>query len=328
MAPGRKNAPDVRTCGNYTGTTMNTKTHQSDAESGSAAQADAELLSLFAIHRNEAAFAELVRRHCGLVVGVCRRVLRNVHDIEDVFQATFLVLARDIERIRKQKSLANWLHGVAYRLALLVARQKVRRRETELAEPLLMISPDVLDDLAELHDRQLIDEELHALPRKYRQPLVLHYLSGQTQQQVADELGLTVGAVDGLLKRGRKELRERLARRGIAIGAALAAVQASQHVGEAAELNGLVSATTQSGLTFTSAQPPARVVSLRVAELAGKELTPMFITTNHMLVTAALLPSVVIGGFAYAVGTGNLRLNTGATARAAASPRARRSAAP
>ena len=151
-----------------------------------------------------------------------------------------MVLARDVERIKKQKSLTNWLYGVAYRLAMLVVRQKVRRRETKLTESPMMIRRDVLDDLAELHDRQLIDEELHTLPQKYRQPLVLHYLSGRTQQQVAEELGLTIGAVDGRLKRGRKELRERLARRGIAIGAALAAVQASQQVAHAADLNGLV----------------------------------------------------------------------------------------
>ena len=64
---------------------MNTQTHQSETDCDSVNQTDVELLSLFAIHRDEVAFAELVRRHCGLVVGVCRRVLRNAHDVEDVF---------------------------------------------------------------------------------------------------------------------------------------------------------------------------------------------------------------------------------------------------
>ena len=164
---------------------MNTQPHQSETECGRATRADAELLSLFAVQRNEAAFAELVRRHCGLVLGVSRRVLRNAHDVEDVFQATFLVLARDAKSIRKQASLTNWLYGVTYRLAMLVARRKVRRRETGLVEPLPLLEPDVLGKLTESHDRQLIDEELNALPAKYRQPIVLHYLSGQTQQQVA-----------------------------------------------------------------------------------------------------------------------------------------------
>ena len=91
----------------------------------------------------------------------------------------------DAKSIRKQASLTNWLYGVTYRLAMLVARRKVRRRETGLVEPLPLLEPDVLGKLTESHDRQLIDEELNALPAKYRQPIVLHYLSGQTQQQVA-----------------------------------------------------------------------------------------------------------------------------------------------
>lgn len=281
---------------------MNTQSPQNETENGTDTPSDTALLSLFAEHRDENAFAELVRRHCGLVLGVSRRVLRNPHDVEDVFQATFLVLARDVARIQKQRSLSNWLYGVAYRLAMLVVRRKVRRRETELTEPPMMVNRDVLDDLAELHDQQLIDDELHALPEKYRQPLVLHYFSGRTQQQVAEELGLTIGAVDGLLKRGRKELRGRLARRGIAIGAALAAVQASQHVASAAQETGLVMSTVQASIAFTSTKPVAGAVSLRVAELAGKELATMTMTTKTLLAAGVTIGSAsLIGGFGLAL---------------------------
>lgn len=265
-------------------------------------QTDADLLSSFAANRDEGAFAELVRRYCGLVMGVCRRVLRNPDDIEDVFQATFLVLARDAAMIRKRKSFPNWLYGVAYRLALLVARRKQRRRETELNEPVPSIGRDVLDDLVELHEQQLIDEELGGLPEKYRQPLVLHYLAGMTQQQVAEDLGLTIGAVDGLLKRGRKELRERLLRRGIAIGAALAAVEASRHVANAAETNSLIMATTQAGIAFTSDSPLGGAVSIRAAELAGKELTTMTLTSKILLMGGvAFGATTVLGGLGLAM---------------------------
>lgn len=282
---------------------MKTQTHQNESDCRPVDQTDASLLSLFADHRNEDAFAELVRRHCGLVVGVCRRVLRNSHDVEDVFQATFLVLARDVKRIRDHQSLANWLYGVAYRLALLVARRRTRRRETELTEPPAMIGRDVRDDLVEVHDQQIIDEELHALPEKYRQPLVLHYLAGRTQQEVAEELGLTTGSVDGLLKRGRKELRGRLARRGIGIGVALAAVQTSQSVAQAAELNGLICTTTRAGISFTSTSPSADAVSIRAAELAGKELATMSMTSKIILATGVTLGAVTVtGGFAFAIG--------------------------
>lgn len=261
---------------------------------------DSTLLALFAAERDEAAFAELVRRHYGLVMGVCRRVLRNSHDIEDVFQATFLVLARDAKRVREHHSLSHWLYGVAYRLALMVTRQKFRRREAELTESAAMVERDIVDDLAAVHDQHLFDEELNSLPEKYREPLVLHYLAGRTQQQVADDLGLTVGAVDGLLKRGRKELRQRLIRRGVAIGAALAAVQASQHVANAADMSGMVTNTTQASIAFSSRMPTAGAFSRRAAELAGKELAKMSMTTKTILMGLTIGAGTMLGGIGLA----------------------------
>src|SRR5262249_11123577 len=91
--------------------------HRAGAE-GTAALSDRQLLERFLVQQEEAAFAALVQRHGPLVLGVCRRVLHNEHDAEDVFQATFLVLVRKAEAIRKQESVGSWLHGVAYRIAL------------------------------------------------------------------------------------------------------------------------------------------------------------------------------------------------------------------
>src|SRR5262249_30134734 len=85
-----------------------------------AAVPDSELVERFAAHREEAAFAALVRRHGPHVLGVCRRVLADPHAAEDCFQATFLVLARKASSLKRPGALGPWLYGVATRPALKV----------------------------------------------------------------------------------------------------------------------------------------------------------------------------------------------------------------
>src|SRR5947199_997512 len=92
---------------------------------------DAQLLEWFAHGHEEAPFAALVSRHGPMVWDVSRRVLPNVQDAEDVFQATFLLLARKAASIRKAESVGSWLHGVAHRLALKARVQQARRRSRE-----------------------------------------------------------------------------------------------------------------------------------------------------------------------------------------------------
>ena len=92
---------------------------------------DRQLLERFARQRDEEAFAALVRRHAALVYGVGWRLLRQVQDTEDVFQATFLVLARKAGSVPWRSSVANWLYGVARRLALKVRADARRRRQRD-----------------------------------------------------------------------------------------------------------------------------------------------------------------------------------------------------
>src|SRR5438128_1591228 len=94
---------------------------------------DALLLEAFVARREEAAFAALLRRHGPMVLGVCRRILRDPHDAEDAFQATFLVLVRKANSLRSRELLGNWLYGVAYRTAMKARAMNAKRRAREQA---------------------------------------------------------------------------------------------------------------------------------------------------------------------------------------------------
>ncbi|MFM9962404.1 MAG: RNA polymerase sigma factor [Planctomycetaceae bacterium] len=264
---------------------------------------DTELLTLFVNHRDETAFTELVQRYRRLVWSVCRRVLSDTHDIEDVFQATFLVLVRDAARIRRRPSLASWLYGVAYRLAIRVGRQADRRREVEslTSDP---VANDEFAAIAQLFVRQTVDEELHSLPSKYRQPLVLHYLAGKSQKDVASEMGLTEGAVDGLLKRGRHQLRMRLARRGVTLGAVWLVLNWTEQAAQAATLAALTQTTVQAGLAYASGKT-AGAVSVTALSLSGKEMVAMSFLSKSAasLVAAVCVFGLLVGGTNWLLGS-------------------------
>ncbi len=248
---------------------------------------DRDLVARYVRRRDELAFAALVRRHSSLVLGVCQRVLAHSHDVEDAFQATFLVLARDAQRVRKRDSLASWLHGVAYRTSLRAAES--RHRRIRLLQDVTMIEDTSLADVEHRHRRQLLDEEVQSLPEKYRAPLVLHYLESKTAQQVADDLKLSVSTVEGRLKRGRKELRLRLARRGIGLSVALAALHLTPSVVTAAQVETLVGSTIHAGLSYTAGDPAGPLFTHEAAHLAAQETIAMTLTTTTATLTAALL---------------------------------------
>lgn len=179
---------------------------------------DAELLRRYIASRDVDAFEQLLVRHGPMVLGVCRRVLRDAHAVEDVFQETFLLLADRATAIRQPSSLAAWLHGVARRLAA---------RGRTAGEPLPTDVAAQTDRSAEPGWREtlaLLDEELLGLPDHLRFPLVLCYLQGRTRDEAARQLGWSVGTLRRRLDRGRAVLRARLTRRGVSLPAGLAGV--------------------------------------------------------------------------------------------------------
>jgi RNA polymerase sigma factor (sigma-70 family) len=179
---------------------------------------DAELLGRFVSRRDENAFTALLVRHGRLVLGVCRRVLKDPDDVEDAFQATFLVLVRRAAALDGERSLGPWLHTVAYHAALkartVAARRRAIEEQARHAAARESHATGAWDDL-----RLVLDEELSRLPQKYRSPLVLCYLEGKTNEEAARLLGWTKGTVSGRLARARDLLRGRLSRRGLALSA-------------------------------------------------------------------------------------------------------------
>jgi cytochrome c peroxidase len=184
---------------------------------------DQHLLQMFTVKRDEGAFGTILRRHGPMVLDVCRAVLHNDADAEDAFQATFLILSRKAESIRKSASLGSWLHGVAYRTALKVRSGRAIRQKKEAGVPAKAASGS--DELTWREVRQVVHEELSALAERHRVPLVACYLEGKTQDEAAAQLGLAKSTLKERLERGRSVLRARLLRRGL--GPAVLVVAAS-----------------------------------------------------------------------------------------------------
>jgi RNA polymerase sigma factor (sigma-70 family) len=184
--------------------------------------ADERLLRDYVASRDAGAFAAIVRRHGGMVSAVCRRMLWREQDVEDAFQATFLVLMRRAPSLSKPKLLGNWLYGVAYRIASKIRSANIRERTRE-APMVDLPAPEANDDVSWRDLRPILDDELQRLPQRYRGPIVLFYLEGKSADEVARALGRPRGTILSQLARARERLRVRLACRNLALPAGVLA---------------------------------------------------------------------------------------------------------
>jgi RNA polymerase sigma factor (sigma-70 family) len=181
---------------------------------GDLAAPDEQLLRRFIDTRDEAAFTAIVSRHGPMVLCVCRQLLRDPNDVDDAFQATFLVLVRKARSVRKPELLGNWLYGVAYKVAARARANRAKRRTREGQENDMTAFP-AASVPADADLRSLIHEEVHRLPDKYRGPVVLCFLENKTHEEAAQTLRWPIGSVKGRLARAKELLRSRLARRGV-----------------------------------------------------------------------------------------------------------------
>ncbi len=260
-------------------------------------ESDRGLLERFVQEGNQEAFAHLVRRHSALVYEVCRRQLADESDAEDAFQATFCVLARKAGALAWQESVSNWLYGVALRVAAKV-RATAARRNVRERQAVLMRSARSETPLVEPEVRAALDEELARLPAKYRAPLVLCYLAGQTNEEAARQLGWPKGTVQGRLARAREVLRGRLLRRGVSLAVAEVLLDGAGPSG-AAVPSPLVETTITVAARF-AAESAAGAVPAPVVTLAEGVLHAMWLTklkTGLALVLAVAAVGLGAGWF-------------------------------
>jgi RNA polymerase sigma factor (sigma-70 family) len=267
------------------------------APSGGAVS-DADLLARFAAGGDEAAFELLLWRHGGMVLNVCRSVLRDADAAEDVFQATFLVLVRKAGSISRREAVGGWLYRVAYRAALKARRRAcaaAARREpgADLAALPAPAADAGADRMALREVQRLLCEEVQRLPARYRAPVVACYFEGHTYEEAASHLGWTKGTLAGRLARARELLRKRLARRGVSLGAGCLAAALAPGAAAAGALSSLIGSTLQAAARFAvgTAVPAA---SAPAAALAEGVLRAMFWT--RMKLAAAAVLAVTLAG--------------------------------
>lgn len=250
---------------------------------------DGQLLEDFALRHDEAAFGALIERHGRMVLGVCRQILRNEHDAEDAFQATFLILVQRAGSIRRPESVGDWLYGVAYRVALRAKGLESRRQSKEkLGLEVEAADPGAENQPIELH------EELSRLPTKLRVPLVLCYLEGRTHEEAADALQWPVGTVKTRLSEGKDLLRDRLVRRGLAVSVGTLTGLLADPATVAVRA-GLLETTVKAGaLAGAGKLVGSGVISAHVVSLTQGFAKAMMMT--HLKIAAGALLAVAVVG--------------------------------
>ncbi|MGO9464053.1 MAG: sigma-70 family RNA polymerase sigma factor [Isosphaeraceae bacterium] len=278
---------------------------------------DRQLLERFASRADESAelaFTVLVERHGPMVLRVCRAALRDEHDAQDAFQAVFLVLVQKARSLWVQDSLGPWLHGVALRVSASARDSAIRRRIHERRHA--QLAPRTVPDRgAESDDLgAVVHEEVGRLPTPYRTAVVLCDLEGLTHEEAARQLGLPVGTVKSRQARGRKRLRGRFIRRGLAQSVAGVTVALAAERARSAVPDSLVTSTVKLTLLVAKGSTPAGVVSAATVVLTHAALKAMFL---HRLRMGAGIMSV-LGALVTAAG---LAIHRGAAVEQAQAPR-------
>jgi HlyD family secretion protein len=261
---------------------------------------DGQLLERFATDAGEGAelaFSALVERHEAMVWRVCLAILRDEHAAADAFQATFLVLLRKARSLWVRDSLGPWLHQVACRTASSLRRADIRRRKHEQHGARQDSGRSaMLEALCEHELDAAIQEEVNRLPEKFRAPLVLCDLEGRTHQEAARCLGWPIGTVKSRQSHGRGLIRDRLLRRGMALGAAGAVAESLRQTAVAATSKGLLRKTVAAAMQQSARSSIDIGISAHILTLTQEVLRAMFWIKVRFFAIAAIALLVASSG--------------------------------
>ena len=263
-------------------------------EADGACLTDGKLLECFVNCRDATALEALVRRHGPMVWGVCRRVLPNYHDVEDAFQATFLVLVRKAASITSRELIANWIYAVATQTAL-KARTTAGKRCTRERLVTVMPEPAVAEQDPWPDLRPLLDKELSRLPHKYRAVIVLCDLEGKTRKEAALQLGVPQGTIASRMATARSMLAKRLARHGLAVSGVALAAGLTEMVASAGVPASVVSSTINAAKLLATGKT-AGAISVKVISLTEGVIKAMMFTKIKRAALFLILGIVALGG--------------------------------
>jgi RNA polymerase sigma factor (sigma-70 family) len=152
-------------------------------------------------------FEHVVKRYERLVYSFMLRKISDVGVAQDLVQETFLLGYENLGRLKDPSRLKSWLMGIASNL---VRDHYKRRKMAGMPEgyEASMSGLDPLQSAEQLERHELLYEGLSKLSERYRAVLIKRYLEEQDYPQIAQELGLSVGAVEVCMHRARKALAE------------------------------------------------------------------------------------------------------------------------
>jgi RNA polymerase sigma factor (sigma-70 family) len=246
---------------------------------------EGQLLERFVADRDEAAFAELVERHGPMVLGICRHWLDDPRDVEDAFQATFLVLVRKAASLRDRETLSNWLFGVSLRVARRARFNAGRRRSRERLTGLTAeMASTPSDGPADREVMTIVDQEIRRLPEEQQAAVVLCLVQGQVHDAAARDLGWPIGTVKSRLASARATLTRRLTRRGVAPSVVLGAGQAANRFSAIAFSEDIAKTTLEAALhTGSGTSVKGAAVSASVQALVQGVLRTMLLFRIKMV---------------------------------------------